>query len=370
MSTNSLFRLRLQIIKVLTPIILLTIVLDGSMADAASIAGSKCTKVGATKVISQITFTCQKVGKKLLWNNGVKISAKTDITQPKVTPTTKVPSLEEQILQLLDSMKIDLATKYEKLTDADLIQFFDSIDPDALEELSGKVSAESVQPSRKFASLFLPNMIDEVTAIVGVNDVYIADAVAEACDWVHDKPSYSCGPGFIYTNVEAIKDAYKITNDSQINSDSSLSFQIWSLLPHEIWHQVQGISAELNNSKDKQAYPSWLREGGAEIAKLMIYAIAKQISYHEARSLYKKRISNNCKNVTLDARVEKYSNSCEFTLGLYASEYLLWKTKDFKSLISPSANNDGNAESTFSKSFKFTLTDFLNEASPYVKSQA
>lgn len=306
----------------------------------------------------------------MLWNNGVKISTKIDVTTPKVTPTAKVPSLNEQILQLLDSMKIDLASKYQKLTDADLIQFFDSVDPDALEETAGKVSAESVQPARKFASLFLSNTIDEVTAIVGLNDVYIAGAVAEACDWVHDKPSYTCGPGFIYTNVEAIKDGYKISNDSQVKSEPSLSFQIWTLLPHEMWHQVQAISAELNNSNDKQAYPSWLREGGAELAKLMTYAIANQMSYRDARALYKKRISNNCKNVTLDARVEKYSDSCDFTLGLYASEYLLWKTKDFKSLIAPSANNDGKAESTFLKSFKFTLTDFLNEASPYIKSQA
>lgn len=41
-------------------------------AYSATIAGSSCAKVGNTKTISNIKYTCIKSGKKLIWNKGVK----------------------------------------------------------------------------------------------------------------------------------------------------------------------------------------------------------------------------------------------------------------------------------------------------------
>ena len=51
-------------------------------AFSASIAGTKCTKVGTNKTIANIKYTCIKSGSKLLWNKGVVIK-----TAPKVIPT-------------------------------------------------------------------------------------------------------------------------------------------------------------------------------------------------------------------------------------------------------------------------------------------
>jgi hypothetical protein len=41
---------------------------------AADLAGTKCTKLGATKTLSGKKFTCIKLGKNLYWSNGVKVS--------------------------------------------------------------------------------------------------------------------------------------------------------------------------------------------------------------------------------------------------------------------------------------------------------
>ena len=65
---------------------------------ATSIAGTKCSKVGQSKSVAKIKYTCIKSGKKLIWNKGVAITTptinKTDTSQsneakPEPTPTAK-----------------------------------------------------------------------------------------------------------------------------------------------------------------------------------------------------------------------------------------------------------------------------------------
>jgi len=49
-------------------------------SQAATIAGTKCTKVGTTKTVSKVKYVCAKSGTKLIWKK---------VTTIKVTPTPK-----------------------------------------------------------------------------------------------------------------------------------------------------------------------------------------------------------------------------------------------------------------------------------------
>lgn len=73
--------------RVTTYLVLMALTLGLSPSHAASIAGTKCTKAGATKVVSGKRFTCVKSGKKLVWNNGVAIKQ----AAPQL-PATPLPS--------------------------------------------------------------------------------------------------------------------------------------------------------------------------------------------------------------------------------------------------------------------------------------
>jgi len=66
-------RQRLSIVTALT----FALIMTSAPAFSATIAGTKCTKVGATKTISAKKYTCVKSGKKLIWNKGVAISTGT-----------------------------------------------------------------------------------------------------------------------------------------------------------------------------------------------------------------------------------------------------------------------------------------------------
>ena len=55
-------------------------------AVSASIAGTSCTKLNSTKTVSNIKFTCIKVGKKLAWNKGMPVIPKV-VPAPGTSPT-------------------------------------------------------------------------------------------------------------------------------------------------------------------------------------------------------------------------------------------------------------------------------------------
>ena len=59
-----------------------------SVSNAAVTAGSKCSKAGIQQVYKGKVYTCIKLGKKLYWNNGVKVKTPTPTPTPNnVTPT-------------------------------------------------------------------------------------------------------------------------------------------------------------------------------------------------------------------------------------------------------------------------------------------
>ena len=68
-----MFRTRLPLV---ASLIFATLIASFLPANSASIAGTKCTKLNATKTVSNVKFTCTKSGKNLIWNKGVKIPKK------------------------------------------------------------------------------------------------------------------------------------------------------------------------------------------------------------------------------------------------------------------------------------------------------
>ena len=65
-------------------------------AQSATIAGTKCNKIAATKTVANINYTCVKSGKTLVWNKGVKVkSATTPKPNPSLSPSPRPGSIEE-----------------------------------------------------------------------------------------------------------------------------------------------------------------------------------------------------------------------------------------------------------------------------------
>ena len=69
--------------------VLLTAVLLSAIsipAQAAAIAGTKCTKVGTAKTVSKVKYVCVKSGRKLIWKKRTVIKT---TPKPSVSATAK-----------------------------------------------------------------------------------------------------------------------------------------------------------------------------------------------------------------------------------------------------------------------------------------
>ena len=80
----------------ISAILLATLIPNPSFA---AVSGSKCTKVGTTKTVSNMKYTCIKQGSKLVWNKGVSVKpavkatpTPTPIPEKSQTPAPSVPA--------------------------------------------------------------------------------------------------------------------------------------------------------------------------------------------------------------------------------------------------------------------------------------
>lgn len=81
-----MFRQRVRFLALLIGLFFLLSLLP---AQSATIAGTKCAKVNATKIVANTKYTCVKSGKKLLWNKGVAVkSAATPMPSATPSPTS------------------------------------------------------------------------------------------------------------------------------------------------------------------------------------------------------------------------------------------------------------------------------------------
>jgi len=56
-------------------------------ADAVVKTGAACSKAGVKSVVSGMTYTCIKSGKKLIWDKGVAVTKPSTAASPAATPS-------------------------------------------------------------------------------------------------------------------------------------------------------------------------------------------------------------------------------------------------------------------------------------------
>jgi cytochrome b involved in lipid metabolism len=77
-------------LKAFFSVLLIAVLLSATSmpSQAATIVGTKCTKVGTAKTVSKVKYVCAKSGTKLIWKKGTAITA-TAKPQPSVSATPK-----------------------------------------------------------------------------------------------------------------------------------------------------------------------------------------------------------------------------------------------------------------------------------------
>ncbi len=144
-----------------------------------------------------------------------------------------------------------------------------------------------------------------------------------------------CGQGVNFVNLKFIADVQR-TGGKEIEWPSpEIELAMTATLSHELSHQAQGELAESTGQRNISIYPAWLREGGANLFKTVVYARTKKISYVDARELFFRMTDKGCANTPLMEMLmsDNHPNKCNYTGGYVASEALIARDKNMTALF-------------------------------------
>ena len=89
-------------------------------SQAATIAGTKCTKVGSTKTTGGVKYFCVKSGNKLVWNKGIAVKTtptpKATVTASKSPTPTKSASPTASVSSDLTQLSLSEVKKHDSAT--------------------------------------------------------------------------------------------------------------------------------------------------------------------------------------------------------------------------------------------------------------
>ena len=313
-------------------------------AFAAIKAGSKCTTKGQIKTSQGKKFICIKSGKTLVWNKGATVSkGTTQVNQPTPTPTPKpTPSGPVDIYgnptspeALVIDKLVDIAWEKGKPATEFIVS-----------EVNDRVKGTTWANDNAAMLPAITRMLDGVGApltrqvewFVWWDLKSLQPKLPEPC-WAKDTRFFIaesvgagfCVPGTIFIFFEAYQQWYPKEGFLEKYPNAWDEYGIVAVTAGEVAHFAQQTYGEKFGHQMSNFYPAWLREGPSVLYSAMAYAKYKNIPYSTVRNLALQHFNNyKCGEVLLtDLLMFNQSvQSCEYSGGLLASEYIVAKSGD------------------------------------------
>ena len=323
-------------------------------AFAAIKAGSKCTTKGQIKTSQGKKFTCIKSGKTLVWNKGVAVSkGTTQVDQSKPTPSPKPttsgpvdiygnPTSPEALV--IDKL-VDIAWEKGKPATEFIVS-----------EVNDRVKGTTWANDNAAMLPAITRMLDGVGApLTRRVDWYVwwdleslQPKLPTPC-WAKDTRFFNvnsvgagyCVPSTIFIFFEAYQQWYPKEGFLEKYPNAWDEYGIVAVTAGEVAHFSQQTYGEKFGHQMSNFYPAWLREGPSVLYSAMAYAKYKNIPYSTVRNLALRHFNNyGCGEVLLTDLLmfNQSTQSCEYSGGLLAAEYMVAKSGDvlapFRSLES------------------------------------
>ena len=313
-------------------------------AFAAIKAGSKCTTKGQIKTSQGKKFTCIKSGKTLVWNKGVAVSkGTTQVDQSKPTPSPKPttsgpvdiygnPTSPEALV--IDKL-VDIAWEKGKPATEFIVS-----------EVNDRVKGTTWANDNAAMLPAITRMLDGVGApLTRRVDWYVwwdleslQPKLPTPC-WAKDTRFFNvnsvgagyCVPSTIFIFFEAYQQWYPKEGFLEKYPNAWDEYGIVAVTAGEVAHFSQQTYGEKFGHQMSNFYPAWLREGPSVLYSAMAYAKYKNIPYSTVRNLALRHFNNyGCGEVLLTDLLmfNQSTQSCEYSGGLLAAEYMVAKSGD------------------------------------------
>ena len=357
-------------------------------------AGASCSKQGAVQTFKSVKYTCIKSGRKLVWNKGVKVVARSKPSAaaakpatptpidapapvappaPVVTPTPFIPwSTDVTARQVSDAAQKNFrawaAAQANKPVDH---QFFiqDGVFPNRAKSLA----AADKTGTQLFSQFFSTKSI----TVIGRTEAWVVQKLNSlGGDFNSCSINYVPGLDFCW-DAQSLQGMVVLTdavfNPSDLGGDGS------SLLAHEYFHLVQyqlSNSARKHTIRDGSAatahlFPAWFAEGTAEFAGFSIATLAMDSEYWQGRAVmntYGIGDPAANRNALVDAEIRTYSGTQPngpvnpYMIGRTATEYLV-ASAGFQAMLDVwlTFKETKNFEKSFVKAIGITKDEFYEK---------
>ena len=299
------------------------LIMTGAPAFSATIAGTKCSKAGASKTLNNLKFTCIKSGKKLIWNKGVAVKSPTNsgiTTSPAVQAQLGARMATITSIQLLADR---LWKNSQGMNVEDPIMYTEKNHPaNALNLVGAKTARQMIM---SFSPMF-PNF-----------PIYMFDSQS----WINNQIKDSCpilvnnltgGGAQVGCGKLIINSLNSYGNDPARLKNNPAYAYLESA--HETFHLAQAFFESSAGGGAWEKIPAWYREGSAMVFGNMVASVILKknpdyatISLTNGNSWKKEFCATRFETWRINNAAEPFNpnNSCEYSLGQIMIEYLVNK---------------------------------------------
>ena len=255
---------------ILAALALITTLEIGSAATAASVkAGAPCVKAGTVKIVGATKFTCIKVGKKTLWNKGVKVISAPSASPKPTSPPTNSPAPLVPIS--IDNLDINQVRKLAYAQVFAGIASSKAFLPNITYVIGPSLSQARVDQEKAAINMTASFWSD----IYKPDRVFIGYVTEKDVDWVDNaycQQAKYCpnGNNVVVSNVikqdaprcnsaQATRNLDGLPFFNQCLGTGSEALKNKQTGPHEYTHWVQAFS-----SAQDPSVPNWWTEGSAD----------------------------------------------------------------------------------------------------------
>jgi len=338
---------------------------------AAPKVGEKCSKLNSKVSNSNKKLVCKKVAGKLVWKAVKAKPKKTEspTQQPGITPAKPLSaeiiygqtSLDEISAK---SKSVPEFTNYVLVVEPILKgTIWEKTQIEGIKQSFAMLSALGLEPKTKiyiFVSWtddWLRSRLTEIGSECATLDAYAGGAYC----W--KVPTIFAHAGWFARNWGLSVNANEAPNEYMIGLVGNM--------PHEIAHAGQIFAHTKYGNSSGRLNPAWLREGWAEMFKVLYWAESRKVSFAEAHQLYLDQSAKNCaKHSILDLSSSgSHPNQeyCEYTNGYFATLKLLEVVKNVDLQFRlPGAIATSQADA-FRQTFGLDYAEFAKVADEFVR---
>lgn len=343
-----------------------------SQAIAAK-AGKRCANPKERVITTSSILVCRNVKGKLLW---VVVRRQSIPPTPRPTPTptpTPTKAIPLEVLygqRLLDQLR----------TKADTAQQFSNYIIEVEPILKGTYWAQTQTEgiARAFAYLYALDVVpsSKISIFVNWTDDWLRQKLIAANASCASNTSFA-GGGFCFDEFPVIyanAGWFAANWGLQISDTAAPSKYLIGLvgnMPHEIAHAGQIRGYEKNGIRNWRFVPAWLREGWAELFKVLYFADSRKLSFADAHKLYVQQSSLRCLNYSIrdlsGNRSHPEQDYCEYPNGYFATLKLLQTVNDVDLLFRLAGASGTTQEETFKATFGLDYEEFIKQADNFTR---